>query len=232
MPTDDMHANYSFISLFLQADIVVQIIMAGLIAVSIWCWAIMAHKFILLKKLKKHANHFEDEFWSGQPLDILYKQVDQKEEHPMSLIFKTGMREWIRVVKKSKLFDTIQMRIERMMGLTLRYEMENLQKYLGFLASVGSTATFVGLFGTVWGIMSSFQSIATAKNTHLAIVAPGIAEALLATAFGLIAAIPAVIGYNKLSHEFALYASRLESFISEFSTILVRRLEDREDGHE
>jgi biopolymer transport protein TolQ len=145
----------------------------------------------------------------------------------MSSVFVSGMREWARSLRASNPVQGLQSRIERVMTVTLGREMEDLEKYMSFLASVGSTATFAGLFGTVWGIMSSFQAIAVSKNTSLAVVAPGIAEALLATALGLVAAIPAVIAYNKISNDLGRYAKRLEAFTSEFSSILSRRVEEK-----
>jgi biopolymer transport protein TolQ len=227
MPHDTVVTDFSFIALFLQADFVVKTVMIGLILASVWCWAIIFNKITRLRSLQRKADEFEEIFWSGRSLEDLYREIGTHPEDPMSSVFVSGMREWARSLRSPNALTGMQGRIERMMSLTVGREMEDLERYMGFLASVGSTATFVGLFGTVWGIMNSFQSIAAAQNTHLAVVAPGIAEALFATALGLVAAIPAVIAYNKISNDLGRYAKRLEAFMSEFSAILARRLEEK-----
>ncbi|MDP1724733.1 MAG: protein TolQ [Alphaproteobacteria bacterium] len=219
--------DFSFIGLFLRADLVVKTVMIVLILASIWCWAIIFEKITRIRRLNKSANEFEDRFWSGQSLEDLFKQIGPQPTDPMSSIFVSGMREWARSLRASNPVQGLQARIERVMTVTLGREMEDLEKYMSFLASVGSTATFAGLFGTVWGIMSSFQAIAVSQNTSLAVVAPGIAEALLATALGLVAAIPAVVAYNKISNDLNRYAKRLEAFTTEFSSILSRRVEEK-----
>ena len=219
--------DLSIWGLFLQADIVVQIVMILLIAASFWCWAVIFEKVLRMRRLDRQAGDFEDRFWSGGSLDDLYERVGQRPEDPMSAIFVAAMREWRRSNERGAIGEdsrlTLTGRIDRVMEIALARELHHLERYMTFLASVGSTAPFIGLFGTVWGIMNSFQAIALTKNTSLAVVAPGIAEALFATALGLIAAIPAVIGYNKLNNDISRYAARLESFSGEFSAILSRQ---------
>ncbi|MBX3486541.1 MAG: protein TolQ [Candidatus Paracaedibacteraceae bacterium] len=217
--------------MFWGADPIIKLVMLALIAASFWSWTIIFQKTMRLRKLTEAADQFEDAFWSGGALDDLYDRINNRPQDPLSATFCAAMKEWRRSVSKglAKASDsrgTMQQRIERVMGLTINREMEDLERYLGFLASTGSTAPFVGLFGTVLGIMNSFQSIAIQQNTNLAVVAPGIAEALFATAIGLVAAIPAVIAYNKLSSDMNRYANRLEAFAGEFSGIISRQLEE------
>jgi biopolymer transport protein TolQ len=185
-----------------------------------------------MRRLKTLADDFEDSFWSGGSLDDLYDELDNQPPDPMSAIFVSAMREWRRSaaglgLKAERMKAGLKERVERVMDITLGREMQRLEKQMIFLASVGSSAPFIGLFGTVWGIMNAFTSIAAAKNTTLAVVAPGIAEALFATALGLVAAIPAVIGFNKLSTDLGRYSARLESFSGEFTAILSRQLEEQ-----
>lgn len=218
-------------SLFLQADIVVKLVMLLLIVASVWTWAIIFDKVLLMRRLRARAQQFEEVFWSGGSLDDLYDRVSTRASDPMATLFVAAMREWRRFSARGQAFKegasaTLQQRVERVMDITLGREMENVEKRMIFLASVGSSAPFIGLFGTIWGIMNSFTSIAAAETTSLAVVAPGIAEALFATALGLVAAIPAVIGYNKLSTDIARYADRLEAFSGEFSAIISRQLEE------
>jgi biopolymer transport protein TolQ len=182
--------------------------------------------------LRRDADSFEENFWSGGALDDLYDRIGNRPEDPMSSVFAAAMREWRRSMSKGIVATTatrmtLQERIERVMQVTAGREIARLERYMPFLATVGSTSPFVGLFGTVWGIMNSFQAIAAAKNTSLAVVAPGIAESLFATALGLVAAIPAVIFYNKFSTDFGRYAGRLEAFGAEFSAILSRQLDEK-----
>ena len=202
--------------LFLQADIVVKIVMIILIFASFWCWAIIFEKILRMRRLWAHAEEFEEAFWSGGSLEELYDRIGDRPTSPIASIFTAAMREWRRSAAKG-IADAAQkaglaQRIDRVMQVTLGREMEGLERNMTFLASVGSTGPFVGLFGTVWGIMNSFQAIASSKDTSLAVVAPGIAEALFATALGLVAAIPAVVAYNKISSDLGRYAARLESF--------------------
>ncbi len=217
--------------LFLEADIVVKLVLLLLVAASFWTWAVIFEKIIRMRRLKGYAERFEEAFWSGGSLDDLYEDIDREPQDPMSSIFVSAMREWHRsadrVVGSAETKASLQQRIERVMQITLGREMERLERHMIFLASVGSSAPFIGLFGTVWGIMNSFTSIAASENTSLAVVAPGIAEALFATALGLVAAIPAVIGFNKLSGDLGRYAGRLEAFAGEFGAIMSRQLDER-----
>ncbi len=224
--------DLSIFGLFMQADLLVKFVMLALMGASFWCWAIIFEKVMRLRQLYARAEQFEETFWSGGSLEELYDRVGARPLDPMTAIFVAAMREWRRSAAKG-LADREQIRaglparIDRVMTVTLGREMDALERNIGVLASVGSTAPFVGLFGTVWGIMNSFQSIAATKNTSLAVVAPGIAEALFATALGLVAAIPAVIAYNKISNDLERYAKRLENFSGEFSAILSRQLEEK-----
>ncbi len=220
-------------SLFLRADWVVKVVMFVLVIASVWTWAIILDKVWRLRRLETRALRFEDAFWSGGSLDDLYERVGQRPSDPMTAVFSSAMREWRRSAAKGLVQQVtaragLQARIDRVMQVTLGREMDRLERYMIFLASVGSTAPFIGLFGTVWGIMNSFQAIAVTKQTSLAVVAPGIAEALFATALGLIAAIPAVVAYNKISNDLGRYGGRLEAFAVEFSAILSRQLEEGE----
>ncbi|HEY8352392.1 MAG TPA: protein TolQ [Sphingomonadales bacterium] len=223
-------ADFSMMGLFLQADIIVQAVMVLLLLASVGCWAIIFDKVRLLRTISRKADFFEDEFWSGRSLEGLYERMRGQPDHPMAMLFVAAMREWQRSVgqQSGRLASAIgiQERIAKVMRVTVNREMERLESYLNFLATVGSTAPFIGLFGTVWGIMNSFKSIAMSHNTSLAVVAPGIAEALFATAMGLVAAIPAVIAYNKLTADISRYANRLDGFADEFGTILSRQLEE------
>jgi biopolymer transport protein TolQ len=225
-------SDLSMWSLFMQADIIVKTVMAALVMTSFWCWAIIFDKWFRLRSLVRRADQFEDSFWSGGSLEELYDRIGSRPLDPMSSIFVAAMREWRRSAAKG-LADrevvrlSLPQRIDRVMSVTLGREMEQLEARMGFLASVGSTAPFIGLFGTVWGIMNSFHHIGATKNTSLAVVAPGIAEALFATALGLVAAIPAVLAYNKLSTDIDRYAKRLEAFAGEFGAILSRQLEEK-----
>ena len=224
--------DLSLWALVLRADIVVKIVMLVLIGASVWSWAIIFEKFLRFRRLSDQADRFEAEFWSGGSLEELFDSQAQSPDHPMAVLFASAMREWRRstergLVPQDTLRAGLRERIGQAMQLAHSREMAGLERYLGFLATVGSTAPFVGLFGTVWGIMNSFQSIAVTRNTSLAIVAPGIAEALLATALGLLAAIPAVVAYNKFSNDIGRYANRLEGFAGEFQAILSRQLEER-----
>ena len=219
--------DFSVYGMFQQADCVVKSVMIMLVLASIWAWAIIVHKAIAYRQVRRRADSFEDQFWNDS-LEELYAQLDKVNDHPLALIFTSAMREWQHSIKKAHLDrDAIAGRIMTIMRVTREREMTRLEQRLGFLASVGSVAPFVGLFGTVWGIMNSFQSIAQSQNTSLAVVAPGIAEALFATALGLLAAIPAVAGYNRLTTELDRFGQRLEAFCDEFSTIISRQLDEK-----
>jgi biopolymer transport protein TolQ len=209
-------SNFSFFSLFLKADFVVKFVIIILIAASIYSWAIIIEKYKLFKKINGSSSIFEEQFWSSKSADSLYKKLEGYNEDPMANVFKAGMDFMIK--NKSRSAST-QERVLQALSSSIDKEMEIVEKKLTFLATVGSTAPFIGLFGTVWGIMNSFQSIAISKNTSLAIVAPGIAEALFATALGLLAAIPAVVAYNKFTSDSRRYSTRLENFSQSFISI-------------
>lgn len=222
-PTD-----FSVWALFLRADIVVKAVMVGLVLASIWSWTIIIHKWLQFRDLGRRADKFEEVFFAGESFDALYDRISHRPSHPMATVFVSGMREWRRsmsVVDGGPLLGGVRDRVERVMGYSIARELARAEGQLGFLATVGSTAPFVGLFGTVWGIMSAFQAIAVSKNTNLAIVAPGIAEALFATALGLLAAIPAVVAYNRFSGILGRYATRLEGFADEFSAVISRQID-------
>ena len=223
--------DLSLMALVLKADIVVKLVLLVLLVASVWCWAIIFEKFLRFRRLRATADEFEDQFWSGGSLETLYESVGANPQHPMELLFVSAMREWRRstakgLSKEGALRASLKDRISQVMNVTLSRELERLERHMGFLATVGSTAPFIGLFGTVWGIMNSFQAIAISKDTNLATVAPGIAEALFATAIGLVAAIPAVVAYNKFANDLGRYANRLEGFVGEFTAILSRQLEE------
>jgi biopolymer transport protein TolQ len=223
--------NFSIVESFLRADIVVKAVMVLLLLASLWSWAIIINKWIALGNLKRKAAKFEKTFWSGQSLDELYQQFAAKNDHPMAAMFVAALREWRRAFEggapKESQIAGIKERIEKAMNVTIMRETDGIERQLGFLATVGSVAPFIGLFGTVWGIMNSFTAIAARHDTTLAVVAPGIAEALFATAMGLFAAVPAVIFYNRFINEISRYANRLDAFAEEFSAILSRQLEEK-----
>lgn len=218
----------SLLNLFLEASIVVQIVMVGLLLASVWCWAIIVDKSLLFARTKKQLNQFEQVFWSGQSLEELYRSLSDKTNYGMAALFVAAMGEWKRSFERNARSPIgLQTRIDKVLDVAMAREMERLEKRLLFLATLGSAAPFIGLFGTVIGIMTSFQAIAGSKSTNLAVVAPGIAEALFATALGLLAAIPAVIAYNKFSADAGKVATRLEGFSDEFSAILSRQIDEK-----
>jgi biopolymer transport protein TolQ len=221
-------SGVSFYELFIHASPIVQFVMVGLLIASIWSWAIIVEKLFAFRRAKIEADRFEQTFWSGQSLDELYSGLSRGSTIVMAALFVAAMREWKRSVEGNiRALGGIQLRVEKVMDVTISREMERLDRRLLFLATVGSTAPFVGLFGTVIGIMTSFQAIAVSKNTNLAVVAPGIAEALFATALGLVAAIPAVVFYNKFSADSAQISQRLEAFADEFAAIVSRQIDVR-----
>ena len=220
--------DFSMFGLFMQADIVVKSVIIVLILASLYSWNVIVSKILRMRQLKKLEREFEDIFWSGNSFEDLYETLNFNKSDPKSKIFCAAILEW----KKSKSqFDQssnlnlLKDRMQRSMTVIFNKESENVEKNLTFLATAGSTAPFIGLFGTVWGIMNSFKSIAIAQNTNLAVVAPGIAEALFATALGLFVAIPAVVAYNKISNDISKYFISLETFMDEFTTIFFRQLE-------
>ena len=220
--------DHSIWGLFWQAGWVVKLVMIGLLVASVWTWAIIVDKLIAFARMRAALSRFEEIFWSGQSLEELYRTLAERKTTGMGAIFVAAMREWKKSFERGvKSPISLQNRIDKAMDLALTREMERLEGRLGFLASVGSAAPFIGLFGTVIGIMTSFQAIAGSGATNLAVVAPGIAEALLATALGLLAAIPATIAYNKLSSDVGKIGLRMEGFADEFSAILSRQIDEK-----
>jgi biopolymer transport protein TolQ len=221
-------SNLSLWALFYNADLIVKLVMVGLLVASVWVWAIVIDKLLLYRRMRRAMDRFEQAFWSGQSLEELYKSLSSRPTHSMAALFVAAMREWKRSLEsQARSFAGLQMRIEKVMDVTIAREVERLERRLLVLATVGSAGPFIGLLGTVWGIMTSFRAIAGQQSTSLAVVAPGIAEALFATAIGLIAAIPATIFYNKFSSEVNKQAQRLEGFADEFSAILSRQIDER-----
>ncbi|NNM74293.1 protein TolQ [Enterovirga aerilata] len=220
--------DLSLWGLFMSASPVVKLVMIGLLAASVWCWAIIIDKTLLLRRTRAEMDRFEDVFWSGQSLDELYRSLKDKPAAGLPAIFVAAMREWKRSFEGSgRQVASLAQRIDKVLDVTIQREVERLDSKLVFLASIGSAGPYIGLFGTVWGIMTAFTSIAASKNTSLAVVAPGIAEALFATAIGLFAAIPAVLAYNKLQAQVGKAQARLEGFADEFSAILSRQIDER-----
>ena len=224
--------NFSLFSLFLRADLVVKTVIIILILSSVYSWSIIAAKLIKLNRLKKLENEFDEIFWSGNSFEDLFETLNYNQSDPKSKIFCSAISEWKK--SSNQLVDTnlssvnsLKERMNRSMQVAFNKETEIIEKNLTFLATAGSTAPFIGLFGTVWGIMNSFQSIAIAQNTNLSVVAPGIAEALFATALGLFVAIPAVVAYNKITSDLSKYFISLETFMDEFTTIFFRQLENK-----
>ena len=221
-------SDLSIFTLFWNAHWIVKLVMVGLLVASIWVWAIAIDKLILYTRSRKSMDRFEQAFWSGQSLEELYRSLSSRPNTSMAALFVAAMREWKRSFEaQARSFAGLQMRIEKVMDVTIARETERLERRLLVLATVGSAGPFIGLFGTVWGIMTSFQSIAASKNTSLAVVAPGIAEALFATAIGLVAAIPATIFYNKFVSEVNKQTQRMEGFADEFAAILSRQIDER-----
>lgn len=218
--------NLSMFDLFLQAEPLVKFVMLGLLVASVWSWAIIISKVLRVHQINKASKEFEESFWSGGSLDDFYDRLHEDPKDPMSIVFCSAMREWRRSMAKGAIRGTVTQRIDRIMQLTVNKEMDFLEKNMNFLASLGSNGVIVGLFGTVIGIMNSFENIAAQQNTNLAVVAPGIAEALFATAIGLIAAIPAAIAFNKISYDLNRFANRLDAFCNEFGSIVSRQVEE------
>ena len=209
-------ADFSILNLFLRADIIVKSVMILLVASSIYSWAIIIEKYRLFKKINQSSEEFENKFWKSKSAESFYNNLPQDMDDPMANVFKDTMQ----VIVKSRSKSNLSNKLESMLEVNIEKQMNMLEKNYTFLATVGATAPFIGLFGTVWGIMNSFQSIAISRNTSLAIVAPGIAEALFATALGLLAAIPAVVAYNKFSSDSKKYSQKLESFSKKFISII------------
>ena len=209
-------ADFSILNLFLRADIIVKSVMILLVASSIYSWAIIIEKYRLFKKINQSSEEFENKFWKSKSAESFYNNLPQDMDDPMANVFKDTMQ----VIVKSKSKSNLSNRLESMLEVNIEKQLNVIEKNFTFLATVGSTAPFIGLFGTVWGIMNSFQSIAISRNTSLAIVAPGIAEALFATALGLLAAIPAVVAYNKFNNDSKKYSQKLENFSKRFISII------------
>jgi len=227
-----MAHSLSMWDLFWGAGPVIKLVMMGLIVASVWSWTIIFYKVYRLRGLNAAADQFEEAFWSGGALDDLFDRIQGRLLDPLSAVFCAAMREWRRSISKGTIRagearGTLEQRIDRVMQLTVGREMDSLERHMGFLASLGSNGVIVGLFGTVLGIMDSFGPIASQQNASLAVVAPGIAEALFATAIGLIAAIPAAIAFNKISSDLNRYANRLDAFANEFGAIISRQLEEQ-----
>ena len=210
------NTDFSLFSLFLRADIVVKSVMIILILCSVYSWAIIFDKFRLFKRINKSSEQFEEKFWNSKSAETFYNSLPNKLDDPMSLVFQEAMEGLLKKKSRTDLHE----RMTTMLETGIEKQMSKISKGYTFLATVGSTAPFIGLFGTVWGIMNSFQSIAISRNTSLAIVAPGIAEALFATALGLLAAIPAVVAYNKFNNDSKKYSEKLENFSKRFLTII------------
>jgi biopolymer transport protein TolQ len=229
---DSLQAGgFNLVSMFMTSGWVVRGVMVLLLVASLFSWAIIFNKWMGLSILKRKAEKFEKLFWSGQSLDELYQQVAPKADHPMAAIFVAALREWRRAFEggspRESAVAGVKERIDKAMNVTILRETDGIERQLGFLATVGSVSPFVGLFGTVWGIMNAFNAIAARHDTTLAVVAPGIAEALFTTAMGLLAAVPAVIFYNRFVNEIGRYVNRLDAFADEFSAILSRQLEEK-----
>ena len=218
--------DFSVLALFLKATLTNKLVLVTLLMMSFWSWSIIIQRTMLFRRARAESEEFDRAFWSGEPLDELFETIGPQPQNASERIFVAGMTEWRRSHRQDgKLIAGAQARIDRAMDVAIARENEVLNKGLSFLATTGSTAPFIGLFGTVWGIKHSFEQIAISQNTNLAVVAPGIAEALLATAVGLVAAIPAVIAYNKLNADSERILGGYESFADEFSTILSRQLD-------
>lgn len=217
------NTDFSLFSLFLRADIIVKSVMIILILCSVYSWAVIIEKIRLFKKINKSSEEFEEKFWNSKSAENLYNSLPTKLEDPMALVFQNAMEGLLK--KKTK--NNLSERMSALLENGIERQMAKIDKGFTFLATVGSTAPFIGLFGTVWGIMNSFKSIAVAQNTNLSVVAPGIAEALFATALGLFVAIPAVVAYNKISSDLSKYFVSLETFMDEFTTIFFRQLEKK-----
>ncbi len=221
-----MTEQLSILDLILEASLLVQMVMGLLVLASLVSWIMIFQRGFALAAIRRHATEFENEFWSGKDLREIYKEVEEEEEHPtgMSAIFMSGFREFTRLQKQSADPDRVMQNVHRAMRVSMFREEERLETHLPFLATVGSTSPYIGLFGTVWGIMNSFRGLATVESASLAVVAPGISEALIATAMGLFAAIPAVIAYNRYAGQVEVIVNRFEAFSDEFSSILYRAI--------
>ncbi len=228
MPGAEAQVDLSLVALFMHAHLIVKLVMIGLAVASVWSWAIIINKSIAMRSMAKSMDEFEDRFWSGQSLDELYRGLVNKTNDGFAALFIAAMTEWRRAFEGSgRGFASLQTRIDKVLDVSIAREVERLESKLLALATIASVGPYIGLFGTVFGIMTTFRSIAASKNTSLAVVAPGIAEALFATAIALAAAIPANIFYNKFVRDAGKIQGRLESFADEFSAILSRQIDER-----
>jgi len=229
MVVADQATNTSILSLFFQSDLVIKLVIAWLVGYSIWSWAIILDKYFLFKRLQSKSDEFEKNFWSGELIESIFERLRGKIDHPMASIFASVMYEWNDTANKMNTnFETIQVvrnRLISAMDIARNKVVSNLSSRLSILGTISSSAPFIGLFGTVWGIMDSFRSIAISKNATLAVVAPGIAEALFATALGLVAAIPALIAYNYISSKLGEFEARLDDFVMELDILFSKELE-------
>ena len=232
-PLAGQAAEITIWTMFWGAHIVVKAVMIGLLAASVWCWAIIVDKTLLLRRARRAMDRFDENFWSGNSLDELYNKVSERPTTGTASLFVAAMREWKRSVQNpGSSFMGLQTSLDKVLDVSIGREIEKLESNLLVLATVASASPFIGLFGTVWGIMTAFRSIAASKNTSLAVVAPGIAEALFATAIGLFAAIPALIAYNKLQSDVVKSQGRMETFADEFSAILSRQIDQTAGGRD
>ena len=232
-PLAGQAAEITIWTMFWGAHIVVKAVMIGLLAASVWCWAIIVDKTLLLRRARRAMDRFDENFWSGNSLDELYNKVSERPTTGTASLFVAAMREWKRSVQNpGSSFMGLQTRLDKVLDVSIGREIEKLESNLLVLATVASASPFIGLFGTVWGIMTAFRSIAASKNTSLAVVAPGLAEALFATAIGLFAAIPALIAYNKLQSDVVKSQGRMETFADEFSSILSRQIDQTAGGRD
>jgi biopolymer transport protein TolQ len=221
--------DYSLLSLFFQSDFIIKIVVALLVFYSIWSWAIILDKTLTFKRLKDQSDRFEKIFWSGQLIEQIFEKIKNRADHPMAIIFVSAMHEWNNVTltshMKPTVIDNLKERLFNSMEIARNRSISDLSSKIGILATISSSAPFIGLFGTVWGIMDSFRSIAASKNATLAVVAPGIAEALFATALGLIAAIPALIAYNYINNQIGEFENKLDDFQTELGMLFSKELE-------
>ena len=222
MQNEAVHKTISMMGMFQDSDLFMKLLMLALLFASVWCWAIIIDKVIMLRRTRERMKAFEEKFWHASSLADCYKEMPQSPKDPLSLVFVNAYQEWLHLQGNTAQNLSIKMeeRLSKVMQITIDKQVEKLETKMVFLASTGSVAPLLGLFGTVWGIMNSFNAIGAMQNTNIAAVAPGVAEALLTTAVGLIAAIPAVLGYNKITNDINRIASRTETFSDELTTVL------------
>ena len=227
MQSETVHKTISMMGMFQDSDLFMKLLMLALLFASVWCWAIIIDKVIMLRRTRERMKAFEDKFWHSPSLAGCYQDMPKKNKDPLSLVFVNAYQEWLHLQeqKGKNLSIKLEERLSKVMQITIDKQVEKLETHMVFLASTGSVAPLLGLFGTVWGIMNAFNAIGAMQNTNIAAVAPGVAEALLTTAVGLIAAIPAVLGYNKITNDINRIASRTETFSDELATVLATNQE-------